>query len=109
MAITYAWTFPALDTTPSADGLTNVVTVVHWTMVADDGAGHTSSAYGTCSVPYDPSEPFTPFQYLTKEEVTSWVVAQLGEEQVANIEASLATSIANQITPPVVQLPPPWG
>jgi hypothetical protein len=32
----------------------------------------------------------------------------MGAEQVANLEASLATNIANQINPPVVTLQSPW-
>jgi hypothetical protein len=38
MANTYTWDFPALDTAPSEDGLSDVIKTIHWriTAVSDD-------------------------------------------------------------------------
>ena len=45
---------------------------------------------------------FTAFDSLTEADVTGWVEAALGEEQVASIKASIENQIAEKITPTVV-------
>jgi len=109
MAITYTWTFPQLNVQTSAYGKTNVVYSVNWVCTGDDGEGHTAQAYGTCTVPYVAEDPFIAYPDLTQSEVLSWTTANLGAEQVTNIETYLSTQIADQINPPTATLPPPWN
>lgn len=45
----------------------------------------------------------------TSTQLVGWVQSALGAEQVASIEAGLATSIANQANPPVVTPPLLWS
>jgi len=110
MANTYTWTPTALIGYPQYEGETDVVTTVFYTVVADDGAGHTASISSIQPTPLDPAVPFIPYPDLTPEIVIGWVQASLGPEGVANIYASLDGNIATQINPPPTpqSFPLPW-
>ena len=108
MAVTYTWNINAMDCYPQHDGETDVVFTVHWTLSGTDGT-YSGSVYGTVGVTYDASAPFTPYADLTQNQVVAWVEAALGAEQVASLEANIATQIANQANPPVVTPPLPWS
>lgn len=108
MAITNTWAVVQLDCYPEADGETDVVFTVHWTLTATDGT-YNGSVYGSQGVTLDPAAPFTPYADLTQDQVVGWVKSALGEEQVAAYEANVAQQIADQINPPVVSPPLPWA
>lgn len=102
------WIISAMDTKPSEDGLTDVVSTVHWrrdaTLVVDDKT-YTGDIYGAMGcTPPDPMA-FTPYADLTFDQVCSWLEANL---DTAALDASLDAQIENQINPPIVQLPLPW-
>lgn len=99
------WTISALDCSPSEDGFTNVVKVVHWRCEGTDGE-FSGSVYATCSLPA-PHEQFTAYDDLTKETVLGWIWAN-GVDKAAT-EAAVAQQIANQINPPVITPPLPWA
>lgn len=108
MAIIYAWNFPRLVVNPSMDGLTDVVTTVHWTLTAVDG-DYSSYCYGSVGLPA-PGISFTDFQNLTKDQVTEWVKTQLNNSRttVAQIEENLSNQIASQKNPTAINVPPPF-
>jgi len=108
MAITNTWAIVQMDAYPEADGNTDVVFNVHWTLSGVDGT-RTGSVYGTQSVSLDPAAPFTPYADLTEAQVVGWVRAAMGAEQVTALEAAVAQQIADQINPPVVTPPLPWS
>lgn len=108
MATTYEWEFPAFDAYPTEAGETDVVYTVHYTYTATDGE-HVGSVYGTVGVTYEAGSPFTPFNQLTKEQVTGWVTEALGEETVAAMKTNVDDQIENQINPKSVTLTPPWA
>lgn len=108
MAITNTWGVVQLDCYPEADGETDVVFTVHWTLNGTDGT-YNGSVYGSVGVTLDSGSAFTPYADLTEAQVIGWVQAALGEEQVAAYEANVAQQIADQIDPPVVTPPLPWA
>jgi hypothetical protein len=111
MAVSYFWTINPLEAYPTASGETDVVFTAHWQLHATetvDGKEYTTQSIGTQGLTYEAGTPFTPFEELTLEQVQGWVENAMGEEQVNNMKASLATNIANQINPPVVTLTSPW-
>ena len=111
MAVSYFWTINPLEAYPTAEGETDVVFTAHWQLHATeevDGTTHTAQSIGTQGLTYEAGTPFTPFEELTLEQVQGWVENAMGEEQVNNLKASLATNIANQINPPIVTLQSPW-
>jgi hypothetical protein len=108
MNVTNTWVIEQMDCYPQAEGQTDVVFTVHWRVNATDGM-YNSSSYGTVSVTYVAGTSYTPYADLTQAQVVGWVQTALGPEQVASIEANLATNIANQVNPPVVTPPLPWS
>lgn len=107
---TYVWTFPAIDVYPNQNSYTDVVYNVHWRLLAvDQSTSHSAEVYGTQGVPsYNPdSGSFVPYDQLTKEQVTDWVVSAMGE-RYGTYTASLDARIEDLINPPSLQLAPPW-
>ena len=111
MSNTYTWTPIALIGYPQFEGETDVVTNVSYTVVADDGAGHSASYQSIEQTPLDPAAPFIPYPDLTPETVIGWVQSSLGFSGVTSIYANLDGLIAAQINPPESpeNLPLPWG
>jgi hypothetical protein len=85
------------------------VFTVHWVLNGTDGNGHSGSVYGTVPVTYTAGEPFTPYASLTESQVTAWTTEGLGAERVAELETSIDNQIQQQVSPTVVDLPPPWA
>lgn len=108
MTVSYTWNVQRMDAYPEADGETDVVFNVHWTLSGVDGT-YSGSVYGTQSVSLDPAAPFTPYADLTEAQVIGWVQGAMGTEQVAAYEGSVAQQIADQVNPPVVTPPLPWS
>ena len=108
MAVTNTWAVVQMDAYPEADGETDVVFNVHWTLTGTE-AGFSGYVYGAQPVSLDPSAPFTPYADLTEAQVIGWVQDAMGPEQVASYEANVAEQINNQINPPVVTPPLPWA
>ena len=110
MPITYTWTATALIGYPTFEGQTDVVTRAAYTVLGDDGEGHTADYSNWQPTPLDPSVPFIPYADLTNEIVIGWVQSNLGPDAVAAIEESIAIVIQRQVTPPPEPevLPLPW-
>lgn len=107
---TYSWTFPAIDVYPTQNSYSDVVYNVHWRLRGtDQSTSHSLEVYGTQGVPaYSPdSGSFVPYEELTQEMVTDWVLTAMGD-RYGQLTASLDTSIQNLINPPTLQLAPPW-
>lgn len=107
MAVTYTWIIAQLDCVPQQDGLTNVVSTVHWRMRGVDGE-HTAEVYGSVALP-GPGQPFVAYEDLTPPQIEGWVEAALGEEQVQSYRDNIAAQIAALLNPPVVRPPLPWA
>jgi hypothetical protein len=110
MPITYTWTATSLIGYPILDGETDVVTRACYTVLADDGDGHTADYSNFALTPIDPSVPFIPYADLTNDIVIGWVQYNIGADMVASIEGSLAIQVERQVTPPPQPevLPLPW-
>lgn len=111
MPITYTWTVTNLIGYPAFEGQTDVITRAAYTVVGDDGEGHTADYSNWQATPIDPSAPFIPFADLTNDIVVGWVQSNLGPDSVAAIQESIAISIQRQVTPPPepMQFPLPWA
>lgn len=107
MPTAYTWQFVALDVFPTHNGLTNVVESIHWRLTEDDGLGRQAESYGEqLAGPPDPDN-FTPFAELTALQVQGWTETQMGSE-LDQIKADIDNRIAQQISPTVVAMQPPW-
>lgn len=108
---TYTWRFPAIDVYTQQGSYSDVVYNIHWRLSATTESGsYSAENYGVQSVaPYNPdSGSFIPYENLTKELVTSWILDSMGEKY-GILTASLDNQIEIQINPPTLQLSPPWS
>ena len=110
MPITYTWTATSLIGYPVLDGETDVVTRASYTVLADDGEGHTADYSNFAYTPLDPSVPFIPYADLTNDIIIGWVQYNIGADLIAAIDGSLAIQIERQVNPPPQPevLPLPW-
>lgn len=108
MSITTTWVIEQMNCYPTSEGQTDVVFNIAWRVNATDGT-YSATAYGTAGVTYEAGSPYTPYADLTQAQVVGWVQGSMGAEQVASIEAGLATNIANQVNPPTVTPALPWS
>ena len=104
---TYIWNCRTVDVYPTYESEADVVYNVHWSLEASedvDGKVYGASVYGTQAIELGDIEEFIPFEDLTNEIVTEWVKSAMGEEAVAEKEASIESAIAAQINPASVTL-----
>ena len=114
--ITYDWNCKTVDARPLEDGQKDVVYNVHWAVtgtsdvLAPEGFSPEPSPFyqanvmGAQAVTWNPEGTFIPFEDLTNEIVVGWTQAAIGEEGIANIEASIASQIENLIHPTSIAL-----
>lgn len=108
MTNTKKWVISAFECKPIVDGLTDVVSTIHWRKEAAETVGettYTADTYGACTVSEPDAENFTAFEDLTEEVVIPWLEATLDVEA---IDATLDAQIETQKNPPVVFKLAPW-
>lgn len=93
-----------MNCVPQEGQLIDVVSIVHWTRVAEQG-DIIVSVYGTMSCQTPSETDFTAYPDLTYEQVCSWLDAGL---DVAALDLNLDAQIENQVNPPVITLPLPF-
>jgi len=96
--IAYDWNCKTVDVHPQEEGETDVVYNVHWIVTGVD-EDYSASRIGTQVVPLNEGGTFVPFEDLTNDVVVEWTKEALGEEQVAQVEASIARQIEDQKNP----------
>jgi hypothetical protein len=105
MTTIYSWTINSLPNYPQAEGQTDVVFVVNWTLTGVDGQ-YTASEQGSVGVTYVAGQPYTPYNQLTEEQVTGWVASSISEETLNIYKESIDRNIAQQKE--IQILPLPW-
>lgn len=104
--VEYTWKIERLDCYPTLESFADVVSTVHWRLLAVGGGGCEATAYGTVTLDVSTvEEDFTPYAELTEAQVVGWVTAAIDG---AKYEALLAQNIADQLSPPIVSPPLPW-
>jgi len=101
------WDIAAMDCATLKDGLSRVVTTVHWRCNGVDG-NHVGSSYGSVGLSDADPAAFVSFDDLTKDAVVAWTKAALGD-RVAEIEANIEGQIAALKAPATVTPPLPWA
>ena len=108
--ITYNWNCKTVNARPLENGEVDVVYNVHWIVIGTsdqldpEGNAYSANNIGTQNVTWNPEGTFIPFEDLTNEIVVEWTKSAMGEEQVASIEASVASQIESLIHPTSVTL-----
>ena len=105
MANTYSWNCRTVDTYPShtdgqdpANTESDVVYNVHWRVTGSDGT-HSAVVIGTQTIDTEDLSTFTAFDDITHDDMIAWTQAAMGEERVAELEASLDSQLAELATP----------
>ena len=105
---TITWEIAQLSCYPAKEDQTDVVFSVSWRVNGSDGT-YNATAYGTQDLAlYTEGAPFTPYANLTQAQVIGWVQDAMGQVQVAKINASIESQIANQANPPITTPVLPW-
>lgn len=96
------WTIGQTDYVLAEDGLTDIINNLHWRVTESETVGedtYTASSYGTQSLGAPDPDNYTPYADVTEAECINWCKAEIGEESVAALEASLAANIDLQKNP----------
>ena len=108
--VTNNWNCKTVDAYVKQNEEADVVYNVHWIVTGtSDTLDPQDNPYSATSIgtqTLDTSEiiNFIPFDQVTNEEVVAWTQAAMGEEQVAQIEAGIASQIESLIHPTTVTL-----
>lgn len=107
------WEVKELECYPQKEQQSNVVFRVHWQCykrilpTEQDPKTYFGVVINVCSVVFDPTATYTPFESLTLEQVLGWIWAS-GVDKAA-VEAAVEAQIAAQLNPPVVTPTLPWN
>ena len=105
MAVNYYWLIESMETSPSEDGLMDVVKIVNWRRFASFGDILVVD-YGSMPCVAPSSTDFTAYPDLTYEQVCGWLDAGL---DVSSIDLGLDKQIENIINPAIIVLPLPFN
>ena len=103
--INYTWNCQTVDAYPKEGKYTDVVYNIHYRVQGEDSeTAYQSDIIGTQVLNASDITEFKPFNELTNEDAVAWCKSAMGEEQVAQIEATIASSIEDQVNPSSVTL-----
>jgi len=103
--INYIWNCKTVDAYPQDGEYTDVVYNIHYYVLGEDSeTAYQSDLIGTQILNVSDITGFIPFDELTNEDAVAWCKEAMGEEQVVQIEATIAAAIEDQINPSSVTL-----
>ena len=103
--INYEWNCKTVDAYPQDGEYTNLVYNVHYQATGEDSeTAYRSNIIGTQILNASDITNFIPFEDLTNDIVVGWTKAAMGEEQVAQIEATIAAQLEEKENPTSVTL-----
>lgn len=111
MTVSYLWNCTRVDAYPIEDGNPDVVYNVHWSLLGasnedtmPNGQPYQASVVGTQLLDTSTITEFIPFEDLTNEIVTNWVITAMGPEAVAALELDIFNMIEEQVNPTSLSL-----
>ena len=108
--ITYDWNCKTVDIYPQDGEYADVVYNVHWIVTGTsdelnpEGVAYSATNIGTQILNVSDITDFIPFEDLTNDVVVEWTRQAMGEEQVTQIEAGIASEIEGKINPTSVTM-----
>jgi hypothetical protein len=109
MGTVYSWSIPQMEEKPQEGDLLDVVIKVYFVRSATldfEGKSYYSRYYNSYNCPSPSPTDYTAYPDLTENQVIGWLESGL---DVSVIDAQLDAQIEEQINPPVIALPLPWG
>ena len=106
MTITYTWSVDKIEVTPTLNGLTNVISLVHWRLNATDSTT-IETCFGMEPIAFDANVTFTPYEQVTESQVIEWVQNSF-EPNFANV---IQQDLANRYSPvsSLTEMNLPWA
>jgi len=104
----FNWVISSMDCKIKEGQMSDVVQTVHWRYNATnvvENKTYFAEMYGALAVGEPTTENFTSYSDLTKEQVVSWLEAELDTNLMQD---NLTKQIEFQINPIDVTLPPPF-
>jgi len=98
---TYTFRINAVDAKVSLDGLSNVITRVHYTQIATNADGVMVSRNDAVVLPAPQPEVFVPADQLVQADVIEWIKPLIDLEAT---QASLDARMAEKVAPTQVRL-----
>ena len=110
--VTYNWNCRTVDAYVEQNAEADVVYNVHWIVSGVSDAqdpnspdpSYQATSIGTQALDTSAIVNFIPFDQVTNTEVVAWTQEAMGAEQVAAIEAGIASQIESLIHPTTVTL-----
>jgi len=108
--VTYDWNCKTVDAYVEQNNEADVVYNVHWIVTGTSdvvdatGGFYSATSIGTQTLDVSEITNFIPFDQVTNTEVVAWTQEAMGEEQVTQIEASIASQIESLIHPTTITL-----
>lgn len=96
MAINYTWNILNLHT--SAEPQPETVTRISGYLYGENENGTNTTTDFSVNLP-SPGEDFTPYQQLSKEQVTEWIESIMPNEAVVALKATIAETISSLENP----------
>ena len=111
MSNIYTWSIDSLDFEKSLDGQSNVVSNIHWRVIATDNATpipNVASIYGSQLLPFNSSNQFIDYSELNEQIVIGWLQNLLGQDEINAIQSNLDIQINNLTKSAKTNLGLPW-
>jgi len=96
------WSIVELDRQISLNGKSDVVTAVHWQVIDSevvDTVTHQGQCYGSSRLDTSDLSSFTAYADITEANAIAWAKAEIGSDQVAAYEKSVADQLTESKTP----------
>ena len=111
MTVSYLWNCTRVDAYPLEGENPDVVYNVHWNLLGASNEDtmpneqpYQASTVGTQMLDTSTITEFIPFEDLTNEIVTAWVITAMGPEAVEALELSIFNMIEAQVNPTSLSL-----
>lgn len=105
---TFEWIISAMECRIKEEDLNDVVVIVHWRYNATaeiEGKSYFADTFSSTALP-TPSEGFTPYADLTKEQVVGWLENIL---DAPSMQLNLEANIQSQANPIMITFDLPFG
>lgn len=113
--VNYTWAITKLNTRPSVNGLTNVVSEAYWILTGAkdyNGTTYTANISGITSFGDPNPSDFISYDQITFENMVEWLELTIGQETLNtlknDVDMSIETVIQQILNPTFVNLPLPW-
>ena len=107
MSANYSWVISKLECYPLHEKRENVVFNIYWRRQLVENK-YLVDICGSTPIDINVSTAFTPYNSLTSEQVKDWLENSLGQEKIAEIDASLANDLTALHNPRIVAPSLPW-